>query len=81
MLWLILLTIFRFPSALLVPMCYICLINNWLFWLDKLLYRHNPIKRCGVVFPASDILFGCCISDYDYCTVVSLMDNKSILYF
>lgn len=53
----------------------------WIFWLDKLLYTHNPIKGCGVVFPASDILFGCCIRDYDYCTVLSLMDNKSILYF
>lgn len=42
----------------------------WMFWLDKLLYRHNPIKGCSVVFPASDILFGCCIRDYDYCTVV-----------
>lgn len=53
----------------------------WIFWLDKLLYRQNPIRGCGVVFPASDILFGCCISGYDYYAVLSLMGNKSILYF
>lgn len=53
----------------------------WIFWLDKLLYRNNPIKGCGVVFPASDILLGCCIRGYDYCTVLSLMDLLFVVVF
>lgn len=49
-----------------------------IFWLDKLLRSHNPIKGWSVVFAASDILFGCCIR-WTYTTGLSLMNNKSIL--
>lgn len=75
MLWLILLTILWF-SLLLVPMCYICLINIGYFGLTNC-YTGTILLRVAVLrfLPVTSCLG---VALCDYCAVLSLMDNNSV---